>query len=82
MKTKREIVSNWLTRYTGLKLEEFGKYILLTNFQNYVDLFAEWNTVEELRSMIREHMDPSFDENEVTQNTLRSNIFEIGSDAR
>lgn len=46
MKTKREIVSNWLTRYTGLELDEFGKYILLTNFQNYVDLFAEWNKVE------------------------------------
>ncbi|NOR88176.1 MAG: AMP nucleosidase [Bacteroidales bacterium] len=45
MKTKREIVSNWLTRYTGLQLEEFGKYILLTNFQNYVDLFAEKNGV-------------------------------------
>jgi len=45
MKTKNEIVSNWLTRYTGMKLEEFGKYILLTNFQNYVDLFAEWNKV-------------------------------------
>lgn len=40
MKTKNEIVSNWLTRYTGLKLNEFGKYILLTNFQNYVEYFA------------------------------------------
>jgi len=45
MKTKNDIVSNWLTRYTGMKLEDFGKYILLTNFQNYVDLFAEWNQV-------------------------------------
>ena len=45
MKTKNDIVSNWLTRYTGMELEEFGKYILLTNFQNYVDLFAEWNQV-------------------------------------
>ena len=46
MKTKQEIVSNWLTRYTGIQLDEFGKHILLTNFQNYVDLFAEWNNVE------------------------------------
>ena len=45
MKTKNDIVSNWLTRYTGMELEEFGQYILLTNFQNYVDLFAEWNHV-------------------------------------
>ncbi len=40
MKTKKEIVKNWLTRYTGLELEEFGQYILLTNFQNYIDYFA------------------------------------------
>jgi len=46
MKTKQDIVSNWLTRYTGLKLKDIGKYILLTNFQNYVDLFAEWHDVE------------------------------------
>jgi len=46
MKTKEEIVRNWLPRYTGLQLEEFGKYILLTNFDHYVDLFAEWNGVD------------------------------------
>lgn len=40
MKTKKEIVDNWLPRYTGKQLEEFGKYILLTNFQSYVDKFA------------------------------------------
>lgn len=40
MKTKTEIVENWLTRYTGVPLDEFGSYILLTNFQHYVDLFA------------------------------------------
>lgn len=45
MKTKEQIVSNWLPRYTGMKLEEFGQYILLTNFSNYVRLFAEWNDV-------------------------------------
>ncbi len=41
MKTKEEIVSNWLPRYTGMPLEEFGQYILLTNFTNYVELFAQ-----------------------------------------
>lgn len=46
MKTKEDIVNNWLPRYTGEKLENFGKYILLTNFSNYVKLFAEWNGVE------------------------------------
>ena len=45
MKTKEEIVSDWLPRYTGKTLESFGEYILLTNFQLYVDLFAEWNNV-------------------------------------
>ena len=37
MKTKKEIVQNWLPRYTGVPLEEFGEYILLTNFGNYVE---------------------------------------------
>jgi len=46
MKSKEEIVRNWLPRYTGEKLENFGKYILLTNFSNYVRLFSEWNGVE------------------------------------
>lgn len=46
MKSKEEIVNNWLPRYTGKKLEEFGQYILLTNFGGYVKLFAEWNNVE------------------------------------
>ena len=46
MKTKAEIVDNWLPRYTGMKIEDFGKYILLTNFQNYVQLFADMNNVE------------------------------------
>jgi AMP nucleosidase len=41
MKTKEEIVKNWLPRYTGESLSNFGKYILLTNFSNYVHLFAE-----------------------------------------
>ncbi len=46
MKTKDEIVRNWLPRYTGEQLENFGKYILLTNFSNYVKMFAEWHSVE------------------------------------
>lgn len=41
MKTKKEIVDNWLPRYTGKNLDEIGKFILLTNFQNYVDKFAQ-----------------------------------------
>jgi AMP nucleosidase len=41
MKTKKEIVENWLPRYTGVALEGFGEYILLTNFANYVEMFAE-----------------------------------------
>lgn len=46
MKTKEEIVNNWLPRYTGEKLQDFGKYILLTNFSNYVNLFAKWNNTD------------------------------------
>jgi len=46
MKTKEEIVNNWLPRYTGKKIESFGKYFLLTNFLYYVELFAKWNNVE------------------------------------
>lgn len=45
MKTKEEIVTNWLPRYTGLELDEFGNYVLLTNFTNYVQMFAEWHNV-------------------------------------
>ena len=41
MKTKQEIVTNWLPRYTKRPLEDFGEYILLTNFNKYVDIFAE-----------------------------------------
>ena len=45
MKTKQQIVANWLPRYTGTSLNEFGKYILLVNFDNYVRIFAEWHGV-------------------------------------
>lgn len=43
MQNKSEIVKNWLPRYTGMPLEEFGQYILLTNFTHYVKLFAKWH---------------------------------------
>lgn len=45
MNTKEKIVANWLPRYTGVPLDEFGEYILLVNFNNYVKLFAEWHSV-------------------------------------
>jgi AMP nucleosidase len=40
MKNKEEIVRDWLPRYTGIPLEQFGKYVLLSNFKNYVEMFA------------------------------------------
>lgn len=41
LKTKEDIVANWLPRYTKRPLEEFTEYILLTNFNHYVELFSE-----------------------------------------
>jgi len=41
MREKADIVREWLPRYTGLPLEGFGQYVLLTNFTNYVGAFAE-----------------------------------------
>jgi AMP nucleosidase len=46
MVTKKEIVNNWLPRYTGISLKDFGEYILLVNFSEYVELFAKWNKVK------------------------------------
>jgi len=46
MRTKDEIVQNWLPRYTGTAVEDFGEYILLTNFQSYLDIFARMHKVE------------------------------------
>ena len=46
MKDKADIVRDWLPRYTGRKLEDFGQYVLLVNFANYVELFAERFGVE------------------------------------
>ena len=45
MKSRKEIVANWLPRYTGVPLNKFGDYILLTNFDRYVNLFAQWHRV-------------------------------------
>jgi AMP nucleosidase len=41
MKTKQEIIENWLPRYTKRPLSEFTGYILLTNFSKYVEIFAD-----------------------------------------
>ena len=41
MKTKKEIVDNWLPRYTGRALKDFSKFILLTNFDYYLELFSK-----------------------------------------
>ena len=46
MKTRKEIVENWLPRYTGTKIGEFGEYILLTNFNRYIRAFAQIFNVE------------------------------------
>lgn len=40
MRSKAEIVANWLPRYTGTPLSEFGEYILITNFFAYVERFS------------------------------------------
>ncbi|MGF1587542.1 MAG: AMP nucleosidase [Bacteroidales bacterium] len=41
MRTKQEIVENWLPRYTGNPLDKFTEHILLTNFSSYLDIFSE-----------------------------------------
>jgi AMP nucleosidase len=46
LKTKPEIVKDWLPRYTGRPLDEFGQYILLSNFVGYVEMFARRFGVE------------------------------------
>ena len=43
MISKNTIVSDWLPRYTGTPLKEFGDHILLVNFQHYLDLFSSWH---------------------------------------
>ncbi len=46
MKDKQDIVSNWLPRYTGVALEDFGEHVLLTNFGGYLDHFARLTGAE------------------------------------
>ncbi len=46
MKTKADIVKDWLPRYTGTPLNEFSEYILLTNFSNYLEMFSSLYEVE------------------------------------
>ncbi len=46
MKNKSEIVENWLPRYTGRALEDFSEYIILVNFGDYVQRFANIHNVE------------------------------------
>ena len=41
MKERRSITKDWLPRYTGMEIDEFGDYILLTNFSDYLIRFAE-----------------------------------------
>ena len=38
---KSFLARDWLPRYTGMELEEFGSHILLTNFDQYVRAFAK-----------------------------------------
>lgn len=46
MLSYEEIVNNWLPRYTGMEIDQFGDYILLTNFSSYVEKFAQQFDVE------------------------------------
>lgn len=41
MKSKKEIVQDWFFRYTGILPEDCGKFVLLTNFHKYLNLFSE-----------------------------------------
>jgi len=46
MKTKQEIIQDWLPRYTAIAVEDFTPYVLLTNFQGYLDDFCEMQGVQ------------------------------------
>ncbi len=41
MPERLQIARNWLPRYTGMPLDHFGDYILLTNFRYHMDAFVE-----------------------------------------
>ena len=40
-KDRLTITKDWLPRYTGMEIDEFGDYVLLTNFAEYISRFAE-----------------------------------------
>jgi len=40
MSKRLDIARNWLPRYTGMPLDSFGDYVLLTNFRHYLESFA------------------------------------------
>lgn len=63
MKTKAQIVENWLYRYTGTHNEDFGEYILLTNFSYYLKKFAE---IENAKIKGRDRPMPSVTANNIT----------------
>ncbi len=46
MPDRLEIAKNWLPRYTGMPLDQFGDYILLTNFDSYIREFARMFSAE------------------------------------
>lgn len=71
LKSKEDITRNWLPRYTGEKVENFGQYILLTNFQNYVNHFAEMHGVKVV--------DPSKNMTVATANNISIINFGMGS---
>ena len=46
MEDKYAIAKDWLPRYTGMPVDDFGDYVLLTNFQDYVENFSKKFDVE------------------------------------
>lgn len=51
LKNKEQIVKDWLPRYTGTDLADFADYILLTNFEHYLQLFSEWHHDAEIQGL-------------------------------
>lgn len=41
MITKLDLAKDWLPRYTGMPIDDFGDYVLLTNFSHYLEGFAK-----------------------------------------
>ncbi len=41
MLERLDLARNWLPRYTGMPLDEFGDFILLTNFRHYLTQFVD-----------------------------------------